>query len=272
MSAITPPRAFSETGHHTYWTTDRALFRLDPPNPSTATTLVFESGSNASMINVPPNLDFFSLACFASKVAGTSRVSIASDRSTAADLNFIERPSPTFVCQQLNQTPRLCVSIGSFELVAWKQECFELPNGMYGSSSIKVDLAYESVRAQLKFWNHGLLHTRRGLSSNEVAQTLLEVLETASRIEIDAQNVGSLAINLKRVAAPSLSHSHQTDRLTWYQEVLTSRSVPPERATPVLIGLPKSLNCRRTKFVESSALVRARIAQRRCLEFKKGEK
>lgn len=262
ISAITPPRAYSETGHHTYWVTDRALFRIDPPGPSNSTTIVFEYGSNASIINVPANPDSYSVACFVNKTVGTSRVSIASDRSIAAVLNFVDRPSPTFVCQQLNQNPRLRVSIGSLELVAWKRESFELANGLYDSSTVKVDLGYESVRAQLKFWILGRLYTRQGLSSNEVARTLIEVLETASRIEIDAQNLGSIAINLKRVAELGQSQAHQIDRLTWYQEVMTSSSVSPERRTPALIGLPKSLDCRRTKFVESSALVRARIAQR----------
>jgi hypothetical protein len=258
---LTPPRAYTEEGTHCFWNQDSVILMLNAPGIEHSTTIMLESGSNTSIINVPASKAHASYASVSSNSLAIGRISILSNRSAATELSFIERPSHASVCELLRSTPRLRVFLGTFELVAWQQEFFEIPNVQYDLAAIKVELGHEDIRAQVRFWQAGQQYYKSGLGCTEVANTLAETIATAERIEIDAQNMGNLTILPKRTPTCELKSRSLTRRLCWYEEVTTTAALRSDGlVTSTSISLPMSTGHLRTKQVNAASLVRARIS------------
>lgn len=261
-SFYTLPRSYSEEGIPTFWTGDSTVIKLEAPKPEDFVTVTFQEGSNSSIANVCPSTDRVAFAGAVVRNVGLTRLLLSSDRKASLDIEFAERPSLSSVRELLSQTRRLRIKIGQHLLEAWQGESFKIPNTRPDLSDVVVDLGHENIRARLTIWEAGKRHVKQGLSCNEVAIAILEVLESADRIDIDAQNMGRISITPIRIQNLKTADKRSTNRLIWYDQITTFQESKSKRVTPATLELPRRTRHLVVRMLTPATLVRSRIAMR----------
>jgi hypothetical protein len=257
----TPPRGLDGSGKPTFWIGDLVVLTLAAPRDGMEATLSvkLDTNTHSTSVSAPESrrLD----VAIKSPDAKQARICVSAERSATIDVAFVERPSPQSVLNMLAKTRCLRVWLGDQVMEAWRTPTRKVPVAANALPEIRVDFGVESARARVTVWERGRQRSSRGLDARNVARMIEAALPTASRIEVDADNLGRLEIVPTRAAAVSRK-TPGTDRLAWYDQVV-SLSHPPGHATPAILQRPRAPTSLALRPVGAATLLRSRQALRR---------
>ncbi len=255
----TPPRGFEGSGKPTFWVGDLVVLTLAAPHGGMEATLSVKLDTNAysTSVSVPKSRRLH--VALKSPEAKQARIGVAAERSVTIDVAFVERPSPQSV---LNMAKMRClrVWIGDQVMEAWRTPTCKVPVTAHALPKIRVHLGVENARARVTVWERGKQRSSRCLDARNVARIIEAALPTASRIEVDAENLGRLEIFPTRAAVTRKTPG--SDRLAWYDQVV-SLSRPPAHATPTILQQPRTPTSLAVRPVGAATLLRSRQALRR---------
>ncbi len=260
----TPPRAYSKGGEPIFWVGDVPLLTLEAPRQAATTMLSFHSGSNTHRANVTASELGVAHVRVMAHEAGPTRVTVAGERSARIELDFCKKPSRAELLEQLAQTPRLRLSIGTQTFEAWRGTEHSVRMPPHEHLDVNVELGAETARAHVTVWMHGKQLTRSGLSAQDVKRVIDNALDAASRIEVDVESLGRVVILFLRAPHVASRMRGEVDRLSRRDELASLVSQDKSHAVPTLLVRPGGgLGIQR---VGPAALVRSRLALRRRLE------
>lgn len=256
-----PPRAYSDRGEPIFWLGDSAVFEVEAPSNDAETLATFAFGSNSQGASVRSGEGDLSHIAITSHTTGQTRLSLADERSASIGVMFAPRPRDATVAELLARTPRLRVRLGKLCFDAWRASTHVIRVDSKAPPEVEVDLGHENARARVVLWERGRLRSQRSLSGREVAAILQRSLQSASRIEIDAENFGRVEFTLARA---SVSDRHKAnDRLAWREHVLNVTNDVSTGAVHTVSGRPRLISALVCQPVSAAGLVQSRIALRR---------
>jgi hypothetical protein len=265
VDLATPPRAFGEGGEPIFWVGDVPVLTLEAPERAASAMVSFQSGTNAHSASVTASRVSVAHVGVQARAVGPTRLAVAGERTASLEIGFSEQPSRAEVLGQLAQTPRLRLHLGPQTLEAWQGAEHSVRVPLREQLEVRVDLGVETARARVTLWEHGKQRIRRGLDARGVERAIDEALATASRVEVDVDNLGRVAVALTRGAVEAPRERRGADRLVWHDEVASISSQHQPNSVPTLVEQAgaRALVVRR---LGGAALVRARLALRRRLE------
>lgn len=258
-----PPRTRGERAEPVFWVGDSPVLTLTAPRPDAEAMVVVQSGSNRHYAGVKTGGNRLAFLRLKTWDAGWTRLAIPAERDAALDVRVIPRPSPEAVLATLALTPRLRVQIGDNTLEAWQASFHSVLVPPRCSLAVRVDLGVDSARARVTMWERGRRSSRRGLDARGVETAVAEALLKASRIEIDADNLGGIVLLPVHPPIDTTGHLTTTDRLAWRDLVVSHHANAVPLATPTLLHRPGAATSLLPRRAEAAALARARLAIRR---------
>lgn len=264
VNLATPPREYGEGGEPVFWVDDVPVLVMEAPRRTATAMVSFQSGTNSHSHSIDMAESERSTTQIRVKGgdAGRSRLTVAGERTSSLDIAFTQQPSRAVLLEQLAGVPRLRIQIGSQTLEAWQGLEHRVRVPLREQLDVHVDLGGDTVRARVTVWEHGKQRTRRGLDTRGVKRVIDDALATASRLEVDVDNLGRVAILPERAALETLPGRKRNDRIGWRDAVASLASDNEPNTLFALVDRPGSsaLAIRR---VSAAALVRARLTLRR---------
>lgn len=257
IELVTPPRNFGEQGQPIFWMGDTAVLAVRAPGEATSApvTLKYDTNCFSGTVSTKDGTAYVALQL---QSLGLTRFAISSEKAASLEVLVVFRPSLSKLSSLLTQTPRLRVWVGDTALEAWRTCVHEFALTRAHPPSIRVQLELEGVRTQVRAWQAGKQRLSSGLDELGTTKIVQELLLTASRIEIDAGNLGRITL-LPRTAASRRPQTHaKLGRLDLYAQTLAlegrAHNALPSRH---LVGRPA------VRATHNAALVLTRLAQRR---------
>lgn len=263
-----PPRAYSSDGQPIFWIGDRAVLRLEAPTEDAETFATFSFGSNSQGATVRASAGSALNLAVTCRTAGPASLSLDDEQSKSLDVLFVARPDGVAIAQLLEQTPRLRLWVGELRFEAWTGSVHRLSVQSQTLPEVRVDLASESARGRVTLWERKRQRSYSGLAAREIAEIVRNALHTASRIAIDAENLGR--IELAPTIASARTCSTTPDRLSWRDYAQRMNGAPHTRLVPVISNHPRIGSQLILRKVDRSGLVRARLALKRRRESSDG--
>lgn len=266
VGLATPPRARGEHGEPIFWVGDSPVLTLEAPQGGAETLASFKFATNCQSASVKASERRCAHVVIKTREPGLTRLFVADERSANLDVAFVQRPSRAALLDELAKTPRLRISIGDWTLEAWRRFMHKVSVDPRALPDVRVDLGADSGRVRVTVWENGKHRSGRSLDARNAARTIAAALSTASRIELDAGNLGRVEIIPKLTDDDTTRESHASDRLSWHHHVLSLRTHPKELLTPTIFGQPREGTSLVVRSVGAAALIRARLALRRSRE------
>lgn len=257
----TPPRGYSDHGEPLFWLEDAAIFELEAPTrgAESVATLVMNSNSHGAGIKVGESRRVY--VAVSSHAAGLARLAIAHERSVGADVAFQARPDAAALRGSLDRSARLRLWVGEICLEAWRDRMRAIRVAALDRGDIRLETGIEGVRVHVTVWSRGKRRTYRQLAQRDAESILASALSTASRLEVDAENLGRLELRL--LAATEREADRTPDRLAWWEQAARSVVREGERTSPALVAMPGRAGVLRAESLGAAGLVRARLAGRK---------
>jgi hypothetical protein len=213
VTSAVPPRSHTDRREPVYWVGDTVVLALEAPAPKARLDVTFMSGSNTYGTTVVTNEVARSAVAITSRVSGRVRFQASAAR---LDIVFEDRPTIEDTVQLLRQTARVQVWIGERCFEPWSTEPHQLKVDLRNPPPVRVELGGETVRASVTTWTHGRQRTFRSRSDREVAKIIEQNLATASRIEVDGENLGRVTFSPMTRASRGRDAYATRDRLEPY--------------------------------------------------------
>jgi hypothetical protein len=263
VELATPPRMQTEFSKPMFWTGDAPVLALGAPQPGAETMIEIRVGSNSHSESVRADNSSITYLAIKSQEDGLSRLAVNAEQTANIDVAFVHRPTGAELLSVLKQTARLHVGIGAQDLEAWQGTTHKVRVDPRKPQDVHVDLGHEKARARITVWDRGKQRSRRGLDARNAAKILEAALLTASRIELEADNLGRVEIVPLIVSAEESLAPVATERLAWHDHVMGMSSGPEAPKTPVLLKQPRGVSALVSRDVGPVTLVRARLELRR---------
>ena len=263
LQLATPSRARGELGEAVFWIGDSPVLALDAPLPGAEGLLSIKTGSNSNYATVRASGARVAHVCISSPFAGPTRLAMVAEQSASIDLTFVEQPSHSSIFEVLAQTPRLRVWIGEQPMEAWQGSTHKVRVGPRELPNVRVDLGAKSARVRITVWERGKQRSRGDLNARGAEKAIQEALSTASRIEVDADNLGRVELIPIRIAAVTRREDLGGGRLAWrdYAASLSPQLGEPTKLT--LVEQPRADTSLVGRRIGAASLIRARLALRR---------
>jgi hypothetical protein len=261
LRLASPPRAYSERGEPIFWLGDSAVFAVEAPTNDAETLATFVFGSNSQGASIGSGAGHQAQLVVTSHTAGLTRLSLADDRKATVGVMFAPRPRDEAVAELFHRTLRLRVRVGELCFDAWQASTHVICVDSKAPPEVEVNLGHESVCARVTLWEGGRLRSQRSLSGREVAATLQRGLQSASRIEIDAENLGRIEFTPRRASASE--RAIVSDRLAWREHILNAADGPSPHAVHAISRHPRLASALVCHSVDAAGLMRSRIALKR---------
>jgi hypothetical protein len=258
----TPPRGFDGSGKPTFWVGDLVVLTLAAPQAGMEAALSVRLGTNAYSTSVSQPESRRLHVAIKSPDATQARVGVSAERSATIDFAFVERPSPQSLLKMLATTRCLRISLGGQVMEAWRTPTCKVPVAAHALPEIRVDLGFDNARARVTVWERGKRRSSRCLDARNVARVIEAALPAASRIEVDADNLGRLEIVPTR-AASATGKTPASDRLAWYDHIVSLSRSTEGLPTPTILQLPRGAKSLAVRRVGAATLLRSRQALRR---------
>jgi hypothetical protein len=262
IDLATPPRACDERGKPIFWVGDAPVLALQAPQAGAEARVWFSVGTESINASVKTAKSRDAHVAIKSQDVGPARLTAIAERSVNIDVAFAHRPSLAAILQLLTRTPRVRAWIGDLAIEAWHGPTSIVPVTRV-LPEVRVDLGSEDARARVTVWERGKQRSSRGLDARNAARAIEVALPTASRIELDADNLGRLDIVPAHEAAATRHRSSVMDRLAWHDHVVSLCNPPEGQSTPTIIEQPRSPMSLALKRVGAPSLARSRQALRR---------
>lgn len=260
VELATPPRAFDERGDPVFWIGDVPVISIEAPQTGAEAQVWFRAGTNSFSTSVRAADGGEAFVAIASHQVGITH--LIAERRAEIKATFIPRPTHAALLEQLKKTPRVRVWIGEVAIEAWRDSKSKVPVNV-ALPEVRVDLGAEDARARVTVWERGKQRTSRGLNARNVERLITEALPVASRIELDADNFGRVEIVPTRGASERRGGSATSDRLAWFEQVVSLNAPPEQHATTTLLERPRASASLTVRRVGAVALVRSRQVARR---------
>jgi hypothetical protein len=257
-----PPRTINERGEPVFWVGDSPVVTLEAPQAGADAMLSVKLGTdshNASVV-APENRRVH--VAISSQQVQRSRIGVFTARSENLEIAFVERPSDESLLEMLTTTPRLRVWLGDQVVGAWREPTCKVPVTSRAVPEVRVDLGVDSARARVTVWERGKQRSSPGLDGRSAARLIRSSLSTASRIELDGDNLGRVEIVPQRVTLDLPRKASVTARLSWHDHVASLGPHAEERTAPTLLEQPHRATSFVVRPVGAAALARARLALR----------
>jgi hypothetical protein len=267
IDLVTPPRRYSESGVPFFWVKDSPILAFEAPQPSATAMVEIQSGTNSCLGSIGVTHGSPAHVAVGFHDVGLVRITVAGERGTSLYIGFERPPLPNGFPEQLASTPRLRMRVGSQNLEAWRGVDHHVPVPSRQRPAVQVDLGCDTVRARVTVWERGRQRIRRGLDAKGVERAIDDALATASRIEVDADNLGRIVVLPTRMDESNPQEHIVESRLAWWEVAMGSASQHDKCTVPTVVGRPGSsaVSIRRSG---AAALVRARLALRGRLDGK----
>lgn len=263
VELATPPRMQTEFSKPIFWTGDAPVLALGAPQSGAETMIEIRAGSNSHSESVRAASSSITYLAIKSQEDGLSRLAVNAEQTANIDVAFVHRPTGAELLSVLKQTARLHVGIGAQVIEAWQGTTHKVRVDPRKPQDVLVDLGHEKARARITVWDRGKQRSRRGLDARNAEKILEAALSTASRIELEADNLGRVEIVPFIVSAEESLAPIATERLAWHDHVIGMSSGPEAAKTPVLLKQPRGVSALVSRDVGAVTLVRARLELRR---------
>lgn len=260
VKLVTPPRALDEDGMPTFWVGDVPILSVHASEVDEPVLVRAEFDSTVARVDGTANGgDAF--AAIQSESAGTMHFT-AGTASDTVSVAFVQPPDHAALLEQLKNTPRVRVWVDELVIDAWGNSNSKvLLNRL--PPTVRVDLGADDVRVSVTVWEHGRQRTSRALNAEGAQRVIDYALPTASRIELEANNLGRVVLVPTRDAVEQGGQLSNSDRLAWFDHATSLSSGPAQHLTTTLLGRPGASASLVVRRVSASALVRSRIVLRR---------
>ena len=262
VDLVTPARRYSEGGVPFFWVKDSPVLALEAPQPSDSAMVELQAGTNSYLDHVRAARNGSAHVDIRRHDIGLARLTVGGDRGTSIYIGFERPPSTNSLGEQLARTPRLRIRVGMRKLEAWSGVDHYIPVPRRQQLDVQVNCGVDTARARVTVWERGMQRIRRGLDARGVERAISESLATASRIEIDAHNLGRLVLLPMRVKDITAQRQGPHSRLAWWDEIVGNASQGDPSAVPTVVGSPGS-RVVAVRSADAAALVRARLSLRR---------
>ena len=258
---VSVPRSYSVDGDPVWWVGDDVLVRAEVPRGHESVMVTHWSASNSHSAQLAVTNGRFAFGVLRATHIGSSRIGVAGVPSTDICVNVIPRPDVAELSRMLALTPRLRVTCDQNILEAWIGRSHLIKTEPRRNPAVQITTGLDTARVQVQVEIDGKLRTYRSLDLEHAARRTSELLASASRIEIDAENLG--CIELIPSHSPTQKDSwHTLRRMRWvdYVHVLASRAA--NASTPALIAIPKDPKSFVVGRLNGQALIRNRMSLR----------
>ncbi|UNK58901.1 hypothetical protein MNQ95_07465 [Pseudoxanthomonas daejeonensis] len=239
------------------------MLTLDAPQSDAEAMVSFKFATNSQSANVKVSESRCARVAIKSQEAGLTRFAVSAERSANLDVTFVQRPSRVTLLDELRKTPRLRVWIGEQIIEAWRGSMHKVFVASRSLPEVRVDLGTDGGRIRVTLLVRGKHRSIRGLDARNAARTIEAALSTASRIELDAGNLGRVEIIPKLEGADGARKCPASDRLSWHHHVVSLETLPKELTTPTIYALPSDGSSLVARSVGASVLIPTRLALRR---------
>lgn len=242
----TPPIAYSADWQPVFWGQDPAVLELEAPDVGSqaVVTVSFETNTHSAEVTTDSLRRAYIL--FSSRRQGVAEFSVAGERSASTALLFEDKFER--LRDALGRIPILRLTIGDERFQAWNQSKNKGVR-VRPATEVRVDPGLEGVRVQLSVWLRGKRRIFSSLAPQDAEAKISEVLATASRIVVDADNVGRIEVMLNRPQS-EMPRDAIGGRVTQWERLL-ARAHHGKAAPTTRTHIP------------AHALIRARLAARR---------
>ncbi len=263
VDLITPPRAYGEHGEPVFWVGDSPIVMLESPQQNGIATVDFRSGSNSQAINVRTTHGRFAHVKVSMCNAGLARLAVAGEQAASLDITFVEPPTRTILHEELRKTARLRIRIGEQIFEAWQGITHKIRVLTQEKPLLHVDLGDENVRARVTVFEGGKFRSKRNLNSSEVTKIIDGALQSAEKIEVDAENLGRIVLLPTRMSVHIAIEPKATGRLAWHDYVVSLSSHAKDCSIPTFLEQPRVTKSFAVRTVAPASLVHSRMAIRR---------
>jgi hypothetical protein len=264
---VSIPRSYSEDGDPVWWIGDDILVRAEVPTGHDSVMVSHWSASNSHSAQLAVTNDRFAFGVLRATHIGSSRLGVAGVPSTDIRVEVIAQPDLDELSRMLALTPRLRVTCDQNTLEAWIGRSHLIMTEPRRNPAVRIATGLNKARVQIQVELDGKLRTYRALDSEHAARLTSEMLVSASRIEVDAENLGR--IELIPSHSPRLKDKPQTlRRMSWADYVHVFASKAANSSTPALLAIPKDSNSFLVGRLNGQALIRNRINLRQERRFR----
>jgi hypothetical protein len=263
VELATPARAYTEVGDPIFWIGDEVVLKLEAPQSGADAMLELRAGTNTHTQSVALMAGRVAHVSITALAAGFARFGILAERLASLNLAFIPKPSGSVVLSMLARTPRLRVLLGEVALEAWCGLTHKVRFSSQEAQELRIEPGQYDARLRVTIWERGKQKSRRGLDSRTAERTIQSALRTASRIEIDAGNLGRLIMVSSAFVRVSSQGVPAQDRLAWRDSNISMRVLPNKPGIPAVIVRPGSSGSLVSRRIGAVSLVRARLDLRR---------
>lgn len=263
VEVATPPRVLDERGAPVFWVGDSPVLTLEAAQGGAEATVSVDVGTDSLEASVTAPASRRVHVAIKSQHAAVTRIGVFTESRANLEIAFVEPPSRESLLEVLANTPRLRVWFGEQVVEAWREPNCKVPVAHRAAQQVRVDLGVDSARARVTVWERGKQRSAAGLDARSAARVIEGALSTASRIELDADNLGRVEIVPQRATVELPRNSFMGGRLSWHDHVASLSLRAADRMVATVLEqprVPKSFVVRR---VGASGLVRARLALRR---------
>jgi hypothetical protein len=263
IELTTPPHSYDERDKPIFWVGDSPIFTLEAPNCCSEALASCTIGTNSFRNIVKASEENIAHVSIGSVNTALARLDVDTELNASIDICFAQKPSCAALQQLLAETPRMRVFLGERCIEAWQGASHRISITAHELPEVRIDLGVDNARVSLTLWERSKQRYSRGLARSDAERMIKAALPTASRIELEADNLGHIEIVPVLTAADSPREDFSGSRLAWHNHVSSLNTHIEESVSPSLLVQPRSETSLVMRLVGTASLIRARLDLRR---------
>ncbi len=253
-----PARGYGEQGDPIFWIGDTAVLEVEGPAPRAECLAVLGSGTNSQSASFRVGKDRRQCVGVSSHAPGGVRFTVRTqDQRVDFQVVFERRPEETALQRLLEETPRLRVLLGDTSLEAWRDQNSPLPLFDRHLRSVRLDAGVAGVRFTVTAWTDGKRRTLSQVWLREAEMSIASALPTASKLQVEAENLG--LIEMEVAPARPVSRSASLDRLARWERVVALIPSKAAPTSPAFVRLPSRADVFLPQTLGTADLIRGRL-------------
>lgn len=262
ISLAMPARRYTESGYPVFWLGDDVVLELEAPSHNTNSMAFLNTETSEYSIGIPVGSSRRKYLSLTSFRPGIAKLSVTGDRDSSLEVKFETQPSFDSALEALANTPRLRIYLDENCVEAWRDTKRAIYVSPHALPAVKLEVGAEGVRIHIRVCVHGKRLLYRELSEQDAQSIIISSLSVASRIEIDAENLGRIELKVISVIG-DIKTKRSQERLAEWERLQCLASRESEWVVPAFIAHLDNARALRVQSVGAAALVRERLAARR---------
>ena len=254
-----PPGYVAASGEPCFWVGGTAVVEVEATAPHRSTTITLAQGTNALNKTVGVAECVRAYLGISSATTGPTRLLLEDERTPVLELTFAARLDQDSVRQALQRSPRLCIWIGDTCFEAWSGRKHSLRVASEACGDVRIETGLQGTRMTVATWTNGKRKVYRQLAKRDAESNITAALRTASKVEVDAENLGCVEIRLSHSRARADEVAKGANRLAWWAAAAGSVLAQTSQTSAAYVSLPRLPHVLQKRSVDAVGMIQARL-------------